>query len=188
MVLLCFTGQVDPPATDGAAAAVEGKAKAQIAAGKRPRDDADESEAGPSHRSRKDESGEDPTDEDQGKEQRRNTEGAGGSSRHRGEEGAEVEDEEEWDVTAGMNPRQKKLYLLQRKAAKARKANEHAAVAEAKRVRAGPANTHLERKKWLDKQKKEKEVCSSSLQQHCTVMLLTVNTGHSQQRHFLHLS
>lgn len=161
-LLLCCTGRADPPATDGAAAAVdvEGEGKDEGAVAKRGREEPDTSDAGPSQRARKGEAGEGPADVDQDKEQRRGSKGVGGSAgQQEAAEGKGEGEEEEWDVTAGMNPRQKKLYLLQRKAAKARKANEHAAVAEAKRVRAGPPDTHLERKKWLDKQRKEKEVC-----------------------------
>ena len=160
-LLLCCTGQPDPPAAHEAAAAaaaeVEEAGKEQVATGKRKRDDAEVSAAGSSHRSRKSDAGEGLADTDQDKEHRGRTGGPSGA-RKQGEAEAEGEAEEEWDVTAGMNPRQKKLYLLQRKAAKARKANEHAAVAEAKRVRAGPPDSHLERKKWLDRQRKEKEV------------------------------
>lgn len=149
-------------AADGAAAAdFDGTGKEQhTAAGKRPREDADEGDAGPSHRSRQDDAGEAPVNRNKDKERiNKQTEGASGSQGHRkGDGGAEEDDEAGWDVTANMNPRQKKLYLLQRKSAKARKANEHAAVAEAKRVRAGPPDTHLERKKWLDRQRKEKQV------------------------------
>lgn len=101
-----------------------------------------------------------PAQRGQGSAVEKSTDGAGkGGHKAQADRSArEEENAEDWDVTAGMNPRQKKLYLLQQKAAKARKANEHAAVIEAKRVRAGPPDSNLERKKWLDKQKKEKEV------------------------------
>jgi peptidyl-prolyl isomerase F (cyclophilin D) len=69
------------------------------------------------------------------------------------EEGGEAEDTYE-----GMSGRQKRLLELRAKSAKARKANEHASVAEFKRLKKGPPDRHMERKKWLDTDAKERKV------------------------------
>eukprot|EP00892_Ulva_mutabilis_P009142 jgi/Ulvmu1/65/UM001_0068.1 len=61
------------------------------------------------------------------------------------------------DELAGLPPRQRRLMELKRKGQRARKANETAAVSEAKRDRKGEPDPNLERKKWLDQQLKQKQ-------------------------------
>lgn len=72
--------------------------------------------------------------------------------------GGDEEDMPSEDAMAGLSARKRKLLELRAKSAKARKANEHATVAEFKREKKGPPNGHMERKKWLDEQKKERTV------------------------------
>jgi hypothetical protein len=75
-------------------------------------------------------------------------------------EGLPTEGEEPADdVLAGLSTRKRKLIELRAKSAKARKANEHATIAEFKRLKKGPTDSHMERKKWLDADKKERTVC-----------------------------
>lgn len=71
---------------------------------------------------------------------------------------------EQWEdeALAGLNPRQRRLLELKRKGQRARKANENAAVSEAKRDRKGPPDPNLERKKWMDQELKQKQVWSAA--------------------------
>lgn len=84
------------------------------------------------------------------------TAGGDGSAERGGDGGAGVKWEDE--ALAGLNPRQRRLLELKRKGQRARKANENAAVSEAKRDRKGAPDPNLERKKWLDQQLKQKQV------------------------------
>jgi hypothetical protein len=66
------------------------------------------------------------------------------------------------DVYAGLSGRQKRLLELRAKIGKAQKANEHASVAEFKRLKKGAPDKHMERKKWLDADGKERKVWNIS--------------------------